>query len=279
MNLAKTLALVTISQAQKLSKDECCLKPESFFESHAHPADEKFLGALGESYHNAWKRCVVRTTDWLYEDLKIDSMDPSFDNSYYVEYAIKKKVPRVYEIFEELLGEYWPSPSFKGSDDSLKVNFNYVKNQLAQQIPSSEELTDPFNANEGKDWIEEHLFFNPQPIQVYDAAPTDLKKSSYGYKLLYELFYNIQQTSYYCDFTLESAQFAFEKFGQTEQAEAILAERKLQEKMWSYILKEQIGPVRWSLKMWTRFNIAESQVRKTIGYFENNWQHLTEALD
>jgi len=60
-------------------------------------------------------------------------------------------------------------------------------------------------ANEAKDWIAENLFFDPQPIKAYDAEPTELRKSSYGYKLLYELFYNIQQTSYYCDFTLESA--------------------------------------------------------------------------
>lgn len=108
--------------------------------------------------------------------------------------------------------------------------------------------------------------------------PRDLKRSSYGYKLLYELFYNIQQTSYYCDFTLESAMFSFEKFGIEDKVDLIETERDHQEDMWKYILKEQVGPIRWSMKMWTRYNIAESSVKKTMNHFENHWSNAKDAL-
>lgn len=77
-------------------------------------------------------------------------------------------------------------------------------------------------ANNAQDWIKEHFRPEPRPIAAWEGAdPRDLKRSSYGFKLLYELFYNIQQTYYYCDFTLESAQFSFEKFDNEAQAELI----------------------------------------------------------
>jgi len=76
------------------------------------------------------------------------------------------------------------------------------------------------------------------------------------------LFYNIQQTSYYCDFTLESAEFAFEKVAAYDKEDLVNAERKNMKAMWSYILKEQIAPIRWSMKMWTRYNIAEPAIIK-----------------
>jgi hypothetical protein len=37
--------------------------------------------------------------------------------------------------------------------------------------------------------------------------------------------------------------------------------------MWSYQLKKQIAPMRWSLLMWTRFNISEASVRKMMARF------------
>lgn len=38
--------------------------------------------------------------------------------------------------------------------------------------------------------------------------------------------------------------------------------------MWSYMLKKQVAPIRWSLKMWTRYNIAESSIRKVMARFD-----------
>ena len=92
----------------------------------AHPATYDFIAALGETYHNAWKHCVKKTTTWLDEDLAVKKDDPSFDNGYYIEYQIKKKVPRVYEIFREILGEdnYWPSPDFSTDNGNFQVTFD-----------------------------------------------------------------------------------------------------------------------------------------------------------
>lgn len=73
--------------------------------------------------------------------------------------------------------------------------------------------------------------------------------------------------------------FAFEKFGMEEQVKTIEKEREFQADMWKYILKNQVAPVRWSMKMWTRFNIAESQVHKTSGHFRHNWDVISEQLD
>jgi hypothetical protein len=73
---------------------------------------------------------------------------------------------------------------------------------------------DPFASNQELDWIVEHNQPNPESkeIPVYEGVvPAEVKIYQPAGKLIKELFYNIQQTSYYCDFTLESAQFAFEK--------------------------------------------------------------------
>jgi hypothetical protein len=93
------------------------------------------------------------------------------------------------------------------------------------------------------------------------------------------LFYNIQQTSYYCDFTLESAAAGFEKVAAYEKEDLVEEERKNMKKMWSYILKEQIAPIRWSMKMWTRYNIAEPAIHKAITQFENDWDLVEAAFE
>lgn len=61
-------------------------------------------------------------------------------------------------------------------------------------------------------------------------------------------------------------------------ADIIEEERDYQEDMWKLILKHQVGPIRWSMKMWTRYNIAESAVKKTMGLFEDNWSASKDAL-
>jgi len=104
-----------------------------------------------------------------------------------------------------------------------------------------------------------------------------MKDEAYG--KLKDLFYAIQQTSYYCDFTLESAEFVYEKYGEEENMKMIQDERKKQKEMWDYILKEQIAPVRWSMLMWTRFNIAEPAIKKTAERFDSEWEQLLDELD
>lgn len=48
--------------------------------------------------------------------------------------------------------------------------------------------------------------------------------------------------------------------------------------MWGYILKEQVAPIRWTMKMWTRFNIAEPSIRNMIEHFENDWNLITTSM-
>jgi hypothetical protein len=101
--------------------------PESHWANKAVPPTYDVLAAIGEAYHNAWKHCNVKTTDWVIGELGIEDSDPTFDNAYYVEYQIKKKVPRVYEIFQTLLGEdnYWPAPVFTTTDTASKYRVSY----------------------------------------------------------------------------------------------------------------------------------------------------------
>ena len=78
------------------------------------------------------------------------------------------------------------------------------------------------NTKEWKEkWMLEHN--HPQPedttIAIYKGVePRKLRRKHDAYDTLKDLFYDIQQTSYYCDFTLESAYYSFEKYGKTEKA-------------------------------------------------------------
>jgi len=106
-------------------------------------------------------------------------------------------------------------------------------------MPTAEELPDPYTGNGNKSWIIDHNHPEAQDIAIYDGVKArDLKIYKPAGKLLKDLFYNIQQTSYYCDFTLESAQFSFEKVLTEDKANLIETERDFQLDMWSYILKE-----------------------------------------
>jgi len=44
------------------------------------------------------------------------------------------------------------------------------------------------------------------------------------------------------------------------------------------MLKKQVAPVRWSLKMWTRYNIAESSIRKVMRRFDTLTVSMNEQL-
>ena len=41
--------------------------PASHFASKAVPLNTETVGAMGESYHNAFKYCAEKTTSWLEE--------------------------------------------------------------------------------------------------------------------------------------------------------------------------------------------------------------------
>ena len=131
--------------------------PQSHFISRSHPADYAHLAAMGEAYHSAWTRCAEKTTTWLHDDLKVSAKDPSFDNGYYVEYDIENRVPRTYNILKELLGEYFPAPTFTGTDDDFRIHAGqgYLSTVTAQVQsvalipgpPNDDELPDPFINN------------------------------------------------------------------------------------------------------------------------------------
>lgn len=86
---AAILAFVGVASAHDLSN-------EQWFTDNSLPADYYNMAAIGETYHNAWKRCRERTTTWLNEELELSEVDPTFDNSYYALYKIEERVPRVY---------------------------------------------------------------------------------------------------------------------------------------------------------------------------------------
>jgi len=131
--------------------------PQSHFISRSHPADYAHIAAMGEAYHSAWTRCAEKTTTWLHDDLKVSAKDPSFDNGYYVEYDIENRVPRTYNILKELLGEYFPAPTFTGTDENFRIHAGqgYLSTVTAQVQsvalipgpPNDDELPDPYINN------------------------------------------------------------------------------------------------------------------------------------
>lgn len=203
-------------------------------------------------------------------------MDPTYDNSYYTEYKVDVRVPRIYKNFKSLLGEdnFWDTPSLTG--------LNLVQSSSKSKAELIEVLPDPYLMNQNVDWITEYNRPNPssKTIGYYGKkAPEDLVWNDDGYKLLKELFYDIQQTSYYCDFAMESAQFSFEKMLDKEKEDAVKAEREVMEEQWRHILRGQVAPMRWSLKIWTRYNIAEPVVDMMQAHFSDDWTLATDALN
>lgn len=160
-------------------------------------------------------------------------------------------------------------PSFSDNADILEITFHERSNAQV----SNDELADPYTGNEKLDWIKEHNHVvSTDALAVFEGRePAETKVYHEGYKVLKGLFYDIQQTSYFCDFTLESAQFSFEKYFQEEQEKKIQKERDYQKDMWSYILKKQIAPLRWTMSMWTRYNIAEPSIHNSIATFRSDW--------
>jgi hypothetical protein len=71
---------------------------------------------------------------------------------------------------------------------------------------------------------------------------------------------------------MESAQFSFEKTTEWEKARTVRAERQNFHAQWQFILKKMIAPIRWNMKMWTRYNVAQPAIEKMIKHFEDDWQ-------
>lgn len=69
------------------------------------------------------------------------------------------------------------------------------------------------------------------------------------------------------------------KTQEQDSADKIEAELKEITSQWNYILKKQVAPVRWSMKMWTRFNIAESQVHLFQRHFETDREVIRMFLN
>jgi hypothetical protein len=103
---------------------------EEHFLSKATPATYDVIGAIGEAYHNALCHCYRKTSDWMVHDLGLEETDPTYDNNYYVEYQIKNKIPEVYEIFNEILEDYWEVPTIT-SDDSMANGFRLKLGELS----------------------------------------------------------------------------------------------------------------------------------------------------
>jgi hypothetical protein len=236
------------------------------------------IAALGESFHNAWLHCHDRTNEWILNELDVNGNDPAFDNGYYVEYSIKTRVPETYSLFNQILGSenFWDPPKFTNSDNldvvlgNLPGHVNYI------------EAPKVYESNDAQTWITELNRPNPEDktIGLYEGqALNEIKTWSTGGKALKSLFYNVQQISYYCDFTLESAQLSFSKVRNFTNSKLVIAERRNMRDMWGYLLKDQITPLRWNLQMWTRFNIAESAVVNMKNNFITGWPRAIGEIE
>lgn len=245
--------------------------------SQSHLPDYNHMGALGETFHNVWKQCHHLTNDWIINELGVASSDPSFDNGYYVEYGIKKRIPETYNLFREMLGDefFWPAPQF--ASDSLDIEWGELKTPIQYTEAPAE-----YQAQADLEWITEHNWPNPddKTIPNYDGQlEYELKAYSDGWKDLKSIFYNIQQISYYCDFTLESAELSFVKVADFEKAKIMSKVRKAHKKEWKHLISTQVSPLRWNLKIWTRFNIAESAVIKMRNNFQAGFPQALAQIE
>jgi hypothetical protein len=250
------------------------------FAPYAEAPTFERLVALGESYHNAWKQCHQKTTEWLFNDLGLDDVDPTFDNSYYIEYSIKSRVPETYNLFREFLGadNYWEAPEFNGDGHVIR----WGELVTAQTATDGDDVDEDENGDwdeydQGKWWIEEHNHPTQRGEDAITYDPNNVDNDTK--RKLKNLFYNIQQTSYYCDFTLESGMFSAKKFFKLDLAETINNERASQKEIWGFILRKEVAPVRWALKLWTRYNIAEPAIRKVIDHFNEDWEIAIDAVE
>lgn len=103
--------------------------PYSQFAAAGVPPTLEVMGALGESYHNAWKYCHDKTTNFLFNDIGINEKDVTFasDANYYVEYKIKTRVPETYNQIKDFVGTYWDPPTF--NDDGSILTYSDAPGQ------------------------------------------------------------------------------------------------------------------------------------------------------
>lgn len=69
--------------------------PAAHFAALATPLNVETVGAMGESYHNAFKYCAEKTTTW-FDEIGVSTKDITFENSYGKEFDIFARVPRTY---------------------------------------------------------------------------------------------------------------------------------------------------------------------------------------
>jgi hypothetical protein len=69
------------------------------------------------------------------------------------------------------------------------------------------------------------------------------------------------------------------KLADFEKAKIVEKERKNTRKMWRFILRKQVAPLRWNLRLWTRFNIAESAVHKMKNNFSVGWPRAIDSIE
>jgi hypothetical protein len=127
---------------------------------------------------------------------------------------------------------FWDVPKF--ASDSLDITWGDLPAHMNYNVAPK-----AYDENNGQDWIKELNRPNPEDktIPNYDGqALNAIKQFSDGWDDLKALFYNIQQISYYCDFTLESAQLSFSKVTDWDNSKAVLAERRNTKAQWKYIL-------------------------------------------
>jgi hypothetical protein len=49
--------------------------------------------------------------------------------------------------------------------------------------------------------------------------------------------------------------------------------------VWRYILKNEVAPLRWAMKIWTRYNIAEPAIAKMQEHFIDDWKLSIDSIE
>lgn len=230
--------------------------------------------------------------------------DDSIATDYYIEYGIKNKAIESYGIFTELLGKYFAAPNFDVESGSVRITFDegvivYSKpedeNEPAShaQVESKEDTSASEQASEEADqgrfqsekydttWITEFLEFAEGELKLSHHVENPLNENQFSDlgKALKKVFYNTQQSCYYVDYTLEQGMFFFEKIGETDKAEDVEAKRKIQEKRCRYMLLELIRPLRFSMRMWTRYNVDQMFILDVRDRFLTHFEDIKAGLE
>lgn len=159
--------------------------PKAYFEAKAVPLTVENLGAMAESYHNAFKYCSEKTIDWI-DELGVNTKDITFDNTYGGEYRMQDKVPNTYGLIKKYIKHYWDSPTIEMDQPDkkriLSVSYDSEGNPVVH-----ENAHPRYSANDHLDWILEHN----HPSADADYKTVGIKRTDQEYKDAYDIFYNI----------------------------------------------------------------------------------------